>query len=98
MTCISALPTPIVWASDKMILWTPEKYGQPHAFDVRKSGKEGNYRPDGRILPIDSLPFGALRWVANPPEGRSAPAGRLPLYLASFSKNIQTGLLWETAL
>lgn len=42
-----------------------------------------------------SEPSGGRR---SPPEGTLVQAGRLPLHLVFFSKNIQTELLRETGL
>lgn len=86
----------------RTILVIPEKYNQlslPCIFEVRGSGKWENHGAGGkgtleRLIYL-SEPWG--RWQ-SPRERRSAQAGRLHFHLASFSKNMQTELLWETGL
>lgn len=95
-------PHEMFLASERTILVIPEKYNQlslPCIFEVRGGGKWENHGAGGRgtleRLIYLSEPWG--RWQ-SPPERRSARAGRLHFHLASFSKNMQTALLWETGL
>lgn len=94
----SAYP-PDVSGFRKTLPCDPEKHNQPplpRIFDVRKvekiTWKVAGLSPEVLYL---SEPSGGRR---SPPEGTLVQAGRLPLHLVSFSKNIQTELLRETGL